>query len=84
MPDKLPRQRKHPRRSTTCSNRLPHQFNPKEVRRCFPAATAAEELSGEEDQNPEAELADPVPALERRRWTPACSAGPRRAAPAAL
>ena len=47
-----------------CSNRLPRQLNPEEIRRCFPAATSAEELGGEEDQSPEAELADPVPALD--------------------
>ena len=61
------------------SDRLPHQLNPKEVRRCFPAATAAEEVYGEEDQTPEAELADPAPALERQHRTPAA----QRRAPAA-
>ena len=68
-----------------CGNRLPHHLNPKEIRRCFLAATAAEELYSEEDQTQEAELTDPVPALERRHRMPAAqcrtlqrSSSPRR------
>ena len=51
-----------------CSNRLPHQFSRAEQQRRFPTAVPAEELYGEEDQTPEAELADPVLILERRLW----------------
>ena len=49
-----------------CSNRLPHQYGAVEQKRRFPAATAAEEIYVEEDQSPEAELSDPVPALSRQ------------------
>ena len=51
-----------------CRNRLPHQFSRAEQQRRFPTAVPAEELYGEEDQTPEAELADPMPLLERRLW----------------
>ena len=51
-----------------CSNRLPHQFSRAEQQRRFPTAAPAEKLYGEADQTPAAELADPVPLLERRLW----------------
>ena len=49
-----------------CCNRLAHQYGAVERKRRFPAATAAEELYGEDHQTPEAELADPVPILTRQ------------------
>ena len=51
-----------------CCNRLPHQFNDDERRQCFEMATPTDEPYGETDQTQEAELADPVPLLERRPW----------------
>ena len=51
-----------------CSNKLPHQFNKEERRRRFETAVPTDEPYGETDQTPEAELADPIPHLERRRW----------------
>ena len=52
-----------------CANKLPHQFGTAEQQRRFPTATSAEKLyrNGEEDQTPEAELADPMPVLEKRQ-----------------
>ena len=49
-----------------CSNRLPHQFSRAEQQRRLLTAVPTDELYGEEDQTPEAELADPLPLLERR------------------
>ena len=49
-----------------CTHKLSRQSGTAELRRRFPTATADEELDGEDDQTPEAELADPVPLLERR------------------
>ena len=51
-----------------CSNRLPNRFGWAAQQRPLPTAVPAEELYGEEDQTPEAELADPMPLLERRLW----------------
>ena len=51
-----------------CTHKLPRQFGAAELRRRFPNATADETLYGEDGQTPEAELADPVPLLERRQW----------------
>ena len=47
------------------SNKLPHQFSREEQLKRFLTAIPAEEPYGETD---EAELADPVPLLERRPW----------------
>ena len=44
-----------------CSSRLPHQFIRTEQQRRFLTAVPTDELYGEEDQTPEAELADLVP-----------------------
>ena len=51
-----------------CSNKLPHQFSREERQKRFMTAVPTDEPYGETDQTPEAELADPVPLLERRLW----------------